>query len=750
MSQYQPHVGSRLRNTILPDETDIESDGSGESDKFEDYQAPGGPISSRLSSDETDTESVATDFTEDAVTDNGEEHPTSYQARYDRRYEAKQRWNNIIDRLDATLQHANDGAINGYQHAWPAYEEMLVQLQTAATMLRFVIRSIVITCIIGLVKLICRSLFRAVCWLWQPFVDSWVATVDFISEVGEVLEALAEFLQRWGVEIVLRTGEALMNFKEWAWGQLAVFGPWLLQYGVDSAVFVGKAIRAGLKVVWNFLYKYVAIFIDWLVHDGLRYALFTGIVSMISFSIMKGWLGMSLHACDNIVPDSTLNNDTAYDDTGLPVGRSFFQSTCEIDGVNYAIQIVNSELAVLQDASDTVILTTDNMKDPIFLDLSRATGDLTKTVADVKEWARLHGLTDPTISPDDTGALATIPPPESPSVLAEINRHAWEIRNSSEIVRHELQIRYDELNVRLNSIQKYSQKSGTQSDAGLVLYEASYNLLPFAFKLTHTHRQASDYARVARQILEDSLTASILDKTSDIMSSIAKIEVLMVTARQHLTNFQPDWVVACAPWIAIWGPSTTKEDVVEASKPIPNVDIFQRLDDAHRCALGRDPDTWIRKLDAAIFKMKTAAQTLARIDAEHHTILQGLAVVHTQVSDLLDNAAGYKGEPKTPALLPDLLEPRSCDGHARCDGQGRRDPIKITPMCARTILHAFVVHVGEMDVELGRQRTGAEMPVQSYLWTVKDGVVLGTVPPPHWTVRWAKRFGVFADTDTKM
>ena len=281
------------------------------------------------------------------------------------------------------------------------------------------------------------------------------------------------------------------------------------------------------------------------------------------------------------------------------------------------------------------------------------------------------------------------------------------------------------------------------------MYETAYNLLPSTFKLTHTHRQASDYARVARQILEDSLTASILDKTSDIKSTIAKIQVLMVPARQHLTNFQADWATACAPWIATWGPYATKEDVVEPAKKKVVDDIFQRLDDADRCAFGRDPESWIKRLDAAILKMTTAAQTLTRIDADHQTILQGLVAVHVQVSDLLDNAGGYKGEPKTQRLLPDLIELRKCDGHARCDGEGRRDPIKVTPMCARTILRAFVVHVREMDVELGRQRAGGEFPPQKYIWTIKDGKVLGREEEEPEVLSWGGWAWVMLDKADK-
>jgi hypothetical protein len=772
MSGYAPLVSSGLRNPItFSDSESHQFHASHESDGSEDHRSPYGPITSRMSSDETDTESVATDFTEDTVTDNGEEFTASRQVRY---LEAKQNWNNLIDRMDETLQYANDGVINGVQSVyggftaairylydnivWPAYQEMMVQLHAARVTIVLAIGDI-FTGIFHLVRLFFTTIYRFGRWLWRVAVDSvaYLKTmaVDFFTELFEVLGLLAEFLWRWGVEIVLRTGQALMRFAGRAYANLGIFTHWLLQVAADSAVALGTVSRAGARVVWKYLcifarmlYQGVRAFLGWLIHDGLRYAFFVGLISMVSYSLMKGWLGMSLYACDNVVyNNNNLYNNPADNNTEIQVTKSFLQSTCELGGVNNAVQITNTELAALLDASDTVIRTTDDMKSPIFIELSRSTGDLTNTLSRLQHFAELHQFTFATFSPEDTGALATIPPPETPSIFTEVKNHAGQIRDNAEIVRHELEIRYDELNVRLNSIQKYSKKNGSQSNTGLLLSEASYFLLPSFFKLTHTHRQSSDYARVARQILEDRITVSTLEKTSDIMSRIETIAVLMVAVRKQLRDFQDDWTVACASWKARHGDATMQE-AIDSHKHLVNINMFQILDDAERCGKDQEPENWIKNLDAAILKMTTAAKTLVRVNAEHYTILQGLVAVHTQVRDLLDSAGGYKGEPKTQLLLPDLLELRSCDGHARCDGQGRRDPITITPMTARAILRAFVAHVGEMNIVLGRQRSDYEMPVQKVEWIIKDGQVLGREEEqqPHWTILWAKQIGVFVDT----
>lgn len=784
MSGYAPLVGSRLRNPITFSDTEShQSHQSHESDGSEDYQSPHGPITSRLSSDETDTESVATDFTEDAVTDDGEEFTASRQVRY---LEAKQNWNNLIDRMDETLQYANDGVTNRFQHAndgvmngfqsvyrgataatrylydntaWPAYQEMMVKLHAARVTIVLAIGDI-ITGIFDLGRLFFTTLYRFGHWLWRVAVDS-VAylkrmAVDFFTELFEILGLLAEFLWRWGVEIVLRTGQALMRFAERAYANLGIFTHWLLQVAADLAVSLGRISRAGARVVWKYgcifarmLYHGVRVFLDWLIHDGLRYAFFVGLISMISFSFMKGWLGMSLYACDNISfnNNNNLYNNTADINTEIQITKSFLQSTCELGGVNNAVQITNTELAALLDASDTVIRTTDDMKSPIYIDLSRSTGDLTDTLSRLQHFAELHQFTFATISPEDAGALATIPPPETPSIFTEVKSHAGQIRDNAEIVRHELEIRYDELNVRLNSIQEYSKKNGSQSNTGLLLSEASYFLLPSFFKLTHTHRQSSDYARVARQILEDRITVSTLEKTSDIMSRIETIAVLMVAVRKQLRDFQDDWTFACAPLKARHG-DVTMQEAIDSYAHLVNINIFQIVDDAERCGKDQEPENWIKNLDAAILKMTTAAKILVRVNAEHYTILQGLVAVHTQVNNLLDSAGGYKGEPKTQPLLPEFLELRSWDGHARCNGEGRRDAITITPMTARAILRAFVAHIGEMDIKLGRQRSDYKMPVQEVKWIIKDGKVLGRgeEPQPHWTILWAKRVGVFVDT----
>lgn len=177
---------------------------------------------------------------------------------------------------------------------------------------------------------------------------------------------------------------------------------------------------------------------------------------------------------------------------------------------------------------------------------------------------------------------------------------------------------------------------------------------------------------------------------------------LMIMARDQLHGFQDEWTVICQPWRDTYPEGTTVEDVVNMLRHFES-SLFEEMDAAKRCE--KDPETYVKEVNLAIQKVKTAAERMQQADADHKTILQGLAALHKQVLDLLDSAGGWRGEPKTQHLLPDLLEPRSCEGLARCMGEGTRHPVQISPMCSRTILRQFVAHVGAMNVQLGRQRS---------------------------------------------
>jgi hypothetical protein len=575
----QRDIGGRFRNPIIIDDND--------SDESDDT-----PITRRASSDETDTESVATDFTEDTVTDNGEEHPSDHQARELRTWQANSRMSNTIERLDKTLQYTNDGMINGFQSVHRgldylynditllAYREMEVQLHAAAILsVRALVYSV--THIVDLLRILFGRLSQMMPWLWRVGVNSAVSlgrnTLDFFHELYIILDLLVRFLWMWGVDYVIMFRAYSKNRIRVAYAHLDIFIRlllhWLWQVGVDSTAVLGRIRRTCTGV----LYDCLVMFLQWLDRDGWKLAIFCGIASLISISILKGWLGMSLYVCDN----------PAYNNTGLLTRGSLLQTTCELNNVSKTIQIVNSELAALLDASDTVIHTTDDMAHPAFIDMYHPSRDLIRNISQLKEFAEMHQLSDPTISPEDTGALATIPPLETLTVFEEMYQHAWAIRNNSEIVKHELEIRYDELNVRLNGIQEYSKKNETQSAVRLFFSEVFSYLLPSSFTLTHTHRQASDYAKVSQQILEDRLTLSLLNKTSTIAQRINKISALMVIVRDYLHDFQDDWVEACREWKEEHGDDATYDGVMHGARHIVGGDtIFKLLDGLLRCEKG--------------------------------------------------------------------------------------------------------------------------------------------------------------------
>ena len=656
--------------------------------------------------------------TEDTATDNGEERPTNREVRRLLIWQAKVRWNNRIDQLQNAIDAVNNGfpGVNGglnYLYndiAWPFYQEMEVQLHAAYI-------------------LSVRAIFHLGRLTW-----------DFFAEVFDILDLLRQFIIRNGRELLIRSGQ-------WIWARLGalydclvILAGWLLQVGLASAVVFGRFLKTCMVYLRIFavsIYNGLGMFLHWLTHDGMKFAILLGLASMLSMSVLKGWEGMCLFVCDDIV----------YNNTELLVNGSLLQASCELDDVNKTIKLVHSELAALLDASDAVILTTDEMAHPVSIDVESPLGALIQNLNDVMEFAKFHNLSDLTINPEDTGAVATIPPPKTISVYTEMHRQAWATRELSEKMKHELEIRYDELNTKLNSIQKFSKDDEPQSAVGLFFYETFFWVLPSTFTLTFTYRQASDYANLAHKIVDGNLTLSILEKTSNVTRRIETISDLMNAARDQLHNFQDDWTIACQPWKEIWPEGTTLQDVINSSRgPLKKGDdIFQRMDDFKRCA--KDPETHVKDLDAAIAKVKTAAERIVQADVGHKTILQGLVDLHKQVHDLIHKAVGWKSEPTTERLFPDLLEPRSCDGFPRCLGDGTRSPLKISPQCSRTILREFVTRVGNMDIKLGRQRsTPKDQVFQGKYKGFKDenGEVVGEhVPDPNFRADnspgWAAR-----------
>lgn len=674
-----------------------------ESDESDEHQLPPTLLSPRLSSDESDTSSVATDFTEETVTDYGEEHPCSSRARLLRRWEAKVRVNNTINLLDNKLQHANDGIINRFRNihrgvtagadhlhndvASPFYREVKLQLHVAIIMAILTI-AYCVACIFDLTRWCFRVISRSIRWLWRV--------------------------------------------------------------GVDSTVYSAVALARASTTCTNAVYDSLDTFIHWLSRDGMRLAVLFGISSMISISILKGWLGMSIHLCDN----------TVHNNTVLPFGQTFFQTTCELGGVTSTVQIVNSELAALLDASDAVIQTTDNLAlaNPVFLDVHRPAEQLSGNLFRLSRFAEGHKLVDPTIDSEDTGVVTTVDSQaQEPSTLfAQMNYHVTAIKMNADVIKHELEIRYDELNIRLNSLQEYSKKSKPHSAVGRFFSEALSFILPSAFSLTHTHRQASDYSKLARHILNDTITLSLLEKPSDIAWRIERISDLMVPARDHMLDFKDEWADRCRDWHAIWGYDVTWEVVRDRSigKDKYGANLFKNIDALPLCQTG--PDILVENVEASLAKFQAAFEPMLETATRHEDILKAFVAVHKQVQDLLDNAGGYKGAPKTKRLFSEVLNPRSTGGL-------NRSQHPITPMAARAILHRFVAHVGGMKIRLGRERysTEPEIPMKNFKWykdhegNIRQHAVHhdfwnnvdypGKPVPPHWTARWSERVGRMVD-----
>lgn len=645
------NVGERFENPLIIDE-----DGPVR------YQPPRTPTTLRRPSDETDTESVASDSTEDSITDNGEELTTDRRTRLVRIWQAKWRVNNTLkyanDGLDSTLQSASDGVNHEVQHLYdvarPVYRESVLQLRVASIMSIYAFAHVLIFSI-DMLGFCFSIIFGSIRWLW------WI--------------------------------------------------------GVSAVVILGKTSSVCIGV----LFQSLGTLLRWFVRDGIKLACFLGVFWIIFTSLSDGLLGTTVHVCNPSTP-----NDTKFLNA-----RWFLQHTCNSSGVKNIIQDVNSELAALVDASDAVIQTTDDMVHPLLINVHRSSHHLASNLTRLREFAIAHLLFDPTFqsSEKDTHAISTVRSQGDPTVYAEMHEHARAIMKSAQIVQHEYTIRWDELNTRLNSIQEYAKKSKSHSALEGFFINTFSSVLPAVFTSTSTHRQASDYATVARQILNQTLTESLLEKPPAIAWRIERISDSMPIVRDQLLDFRDKWTDTCQEWREKH-PGWHHDEVMANIKHRGQDKIENGLASLMKCEY--EPEEMIQNLDAIIETVQTEVDQMTQASNQHETVMAGLVAVHKQLHDLLDNAAGWEGVSRNPRLLSHLVEPRSCKGLARCRGMGYREPIKIDPLTARTILRTFVAHVGDMGIHLGRQRRTeeVEIPMGKFKWYMKDGEV--KQHPVHW------------------
>lgn len=207
--QRLPNISRRYGNAYADLESDLESDhGSYNGSSQTPEREPDFWITSRRSTDVTDTDSIATSISEDAVTDDGLEQRLDYRSRILRRRAAQARINNTLqyaqDRIDGGIQPVQqlaEDVVRGGDHlyndvAMPMLDEALFKVQvTGLVIWRLLVRFFwfAARCLIQGISSIPRLLLRCL-WLLRDTID---ASFEFmLNLIGAAFRFTIDLL-RW-------------------------------------------------------------------------------------------------------------------------------------------------------------------------------------------------------------------------------------------------------------------------------------------------------------------------------------------------------------------------------------------------------------------------------------------------------------------------------------------------------------------------------------------------------------------------
>lgn len=201
--------------------------------------------------------------------------------------------------------------------------------------------------------------------------------------------------------------------------------------------------------------------------------------------------------------------------------------------------------------------------------------------------------------------------------------------------------------------------------------EALYKVFPRAFVHDDSGRIATEYARVAKQLLEPHATAALIDKADQINKLFGGIQRIEMEAHKAVDTMRIAWTSSCK--------STSTTAAAEVNS----------------CYV--DPGTAMRQFDAAMKRTESAVLVVKEKRRQLEAVRKQLAYMSGRLDRLLKDASGADAVFESRPRLFDLFEDETQEGLDKED---------MHPVLARSILHRFIGMLRESGRAISKSRGG--------------------------------------------
>lgn len=501
-----------------------------ETDNNDDVYAtgnPGGPISLRLPTDETDTESDAGSNSDESASDDGEEFLTNPQVRAQRQAEARYRLNNSKEYLrssynEATVQAEVPMVLAArlcYQFFQYIANLVLIVLDPIYRFLQHIFAR-------------AQQLFGAIDRIPQYIIDLaprlLSSMLDILSRVFFFTLDILNRLLFFALDLINRLLRGLLNifrFTIWVFADLVLhLGRWIVytaQLALQSAENLLRLTISLLSTLLQLVYDHGELALTVIVYL-IVWSLFLSPFVVVGFGLMRGYKGTVNYVC----------NDTALRHTFTDL-----TGACNHPKLNATLTMESQQLQELLETSRTIIDENRLVHYGTKLDAT-AYNELLDGVTGL-EWfvkEQRDSLSDPEAMDEIVEWMK--------SNITFIGTTAFHFFG-------DYQLREIEMMRYLESV--LDGTKGTMPDTARARFfsETLYALLPSAFAQTHTARQVQNYIRVAKKFQDDTERLVQFDDPGSFSEAIRAIERGYDLVHDELAGSHEYYELPCderVPW----------------------------------------------------------------------------------------------------------------------------------------------------------------------------------------------------------